>query len=92
MKRSIVVLVCLLLTSQISSFAAESIDPDLVLYFDFEEFTATHVIEKSGNGYDGRIIRKVTQSNDGKFGKAAHFELTSYQSSVSRHRNFSSVM
>lgn len=78
MKRSIVVLVCLLLTSQIGSYASDLIDPDLVLYFDFEEFTATHVIEKSGNGYDGRINRKVTQSNDGKFGKAAHFESTSF--------------
>ena len=78
MKRSIVVLVCLLLTSQIGSYASDLIDPDLVLYFDFEEFTATHVIEKSGNGYDGKINRKVTQSNDGKFGKAAHFESTSY--------------
>lgn len=78
MRRSIVVLVCLLLTSQISGLAAESIDPDLVLYFDFEEFTATHVVEKSGNGYDGEIIKEVTQSDDGYFGKAAHFESTSY--------------
>ena len=78
MKRSIVVLVCLLLTSQIGSYAADVIDPDLVLYFDFEEFTATHVIEKSGHGYDGKIVQKVTQSNDGKFGKAAQFVTSSY--------------
>ena len=78
MKRSIVILVCLLLTSQIGSYAADLIDPDLVLYFDFEDFTATHVIEKSGNGYDGKIVQKVTQSNDGKFGKAGHFVTGSY--------------
>ncbi len=78
MKNSIAILICLFMTFQMSSLIADAIDPDLVLYFDFEEFTATHVIEKSGNGYDGKINRKVTQSNDGKFGKAAHFELTSY--------------
>ncbi len=78
MKHSIVILVCLLLTSQIGSYAADLIDPDLVLYFDFEEFTATHVVEKSGNGYNGKIVQKVTQSNDGKFGKAGQFTTGSY--------------
>ena len=78
MKHSIVILVCLLLTFQISSLSADVLDPDLVLYFDFEEFTATKVIEKSGRGYDGEIKGKVTQSNDGKFGKAAHFASGSF--------------
>ncbi len=78
MKHSIVVLVCLLLTSQICIFAADVIDPDLVLYFDFEEFSATKVVEKSGNGYDGRINGNVKQSNDGKFGNAAKFAAGSF--------------
>ena len=78
MKHSIVILVCLLLTSQISGLSADVLEPDLVLYFDFEEFTATKVIEKSGRGYDGEINGKVTQSNDGKFGKAAQFTSGSF--------------
>lgn len=78
MKRSIVILVCLLLIFQISGLSADVLEPDLVLYFDFEEFTATKVIEKSGRGYDGEIMGKVTQSNDGKFGKAAHFASGSF--------------
>lgn len=78
MKRNIVILVCLLLTSQLGSLAADAIDPDLVLYFDYEEFTATHVIEKSGNEYDGKINGNVRQSNDGKFGKAGQFAAGSF--------------
>ncbi|MYF98337.1 LamG domain-containing protein [Candidatus Poribacteria bacterium] len=78
MKQCIVILTCLLLTSQMGSFAADVIDPDLVLYFDFEEFATNHVIEKSGNGYDGRINGNVKQSNDGKFGKAGQFAAGSF--------------
>ena len=35
-------------------------------------------LEKSGRGYDGAINGKVTQSNNGKFGKAAHFATGSF--------------
>ena len=51
---------------------------DLVLYFDYEDFDGDTVVEKSGRGYDGAIQGKVTQSNDGKFGKAAHFASGSF--------------
>lgn len=85
MKRNLAILVCLLLaypfcphTAEFSllgiqSASTEVLDPDLVLYFDYEDFKGDTVIEKSGRGYDGAINGKVTQSNDGKFGKAAHF-------------------
>ncbi len=78
MKRSILILVYLFLTFQMSSLSADVLDPDLVLYFDYEEFTGDKVVEKSGRGYDGKINGKVTQSNDGKFGKAAHFDSGSF--------------
>ena len=78
-------LVCLLLigvlcisTSEIQDASAEALDPDLVLYFDYEEFDGDTVVEKSGRGYDGAINGDVTQSNDGKFGKAAHFASGSF--------------
>ena len=78
MQRSIVILVCLLLTSQVSGLSADVLDPDLILYFDFEVFEDGNVLEKSGHDYDGKIIGKVTQSDDGKFGKAGQFAATSY--------------
>ncbi len=78
MKRSVVILICVLFTSQISGLSADVLDPDLVLYFDFEEFKGGNVIEKSGHGYDGKIMGKVTQSNEGKFGMAAHFASGSF--------------
>ena len=59
-------------------FSADVLDPDLVLYFDYEDFNGGTVVEKSGRGYDGEINGKVTQSNDGKFGKAAHFVAGSF--------------
>lgn len=84
MKRNLITptpyLVCLLLigilcvpTVGVQDASAQVLDPDLVLYFDYEDFTGDTVIEKSGNGYDGAINGDVTQSNDGKFGSAGHF-------------------
>ena len=58
--------------------SAEPLDPDLVLYFDYEDFKGDTVLEKSGRGYDGVINGKVTQSKDGKFGSAGHFSLGSF--------------
>ncbi len=58
---------------EIQDASAQVLDPDLVLYFNYEDFKGNTVVEKSGRGYDGAINGKVTQSDDGKFGKAAHF-------------------
>ena len=76
-------LMCLLLIGALClhtmEFAsADVLDPDLVLYFDYEDFKGDTVLEKSGRGYDGEINGKVTQSDDGKFGKAAEFASTSF--------------
>ena len=78
-------LVCLLLigalctlTAEIQDVSAQVLDPDLVLYFDYEDFDGDTVLEKSGRGYDGAINGSVTQSNDGKFGKAALFAAGSF--------------
>ena len=78
-------LMCLLLIStlcllmaEIQEASAEALDPDLVLYFDYEDFDGNTVLEKSGRGYDGEINGDVTQSNDGKFGKAAQFAAGSF--------------
>ena len=78
-------LVCLLVigvlcmsTSEVQELSAQILDPDLVLYFDYEDFDGDTVLEKSGRGYDGEINGDVTQSNDGKFGKAAHFASGSF--------------
>ena len=75
--------VCLLLIGALclhtTEFAAaEPLDPDLVVYFDYEDFKGKTVLEKSGRGYDGEINGDITQSDDGKFGKAAHFEANSF--------------
>ena len=76
-------LVCLLLIGVFCLYTTEFastqvLDPDLVLYFDYEEFAGDTVVEKSGNGYDGAINGKVVQSDDGKFGKAAEFTSGSF--------------
>ncbi|MYA72748.1 LamG domain-containing protein [Candidatus Poribacteria bacterium] len=67
-----------LLIAEIQEASAQILDPDLVLYFDYEDFDGNTVLEKSGRGYDGEINGDVTQSNDGKFGKAAHFASGSF--------------
>lgn len=63
---------------EMQTASAQAIDPDLVLYFDYEDFGGDTVVDKSGRGYDGAIQGKVTQSDDGKFGKAAHFTAGSF--------------
>ena len=63
---------------EMQTASAQVLDPDLVLYFDYEEFKGDTVVEKSGRGYDGAINGKITQSDDGKFGKAALFTATSF--------------
>ena len=69
---------CLYTTVEIQTASADVRDPDLVLYFDYEEFDGDTVVEKSGNDYNGEINGKVTQSDDGKFGKAGEFASTSF--------------
>ena len=71
-------LIGILCMPTVEVFSADVLDPDLVLYFDYEDFKGDTVVEKSGRGYDGAINGKVTQSNDGKFGKAAHFVAGSF--------------
>ncbi len=88
MKRNLILtpsLMCLFLvgtlcifTVEIQDASAQILDADLVLYFDYEDFDGNTVLEKSGRGYDGEINGDVTQSNDGKFGKAAHFAANSF--------------
>ncbi len=78
MKRSVLILAFLILTYQVSGLSADVLDPDLVLYFDYEEFSGDTVVEKSGRNYDGTINGGVTQSDDGKFGKAAQFASGSF--------------
>ena len=81
MKRNLILtpyLMCLLLIGilcvpTVEVFSADVLDPDLVMYFDYEDFDGDTVVEKSGNGYDGKIDGDVTQSDDGKFGKAGKF-------------------
>ena len=78
MKRSLMILVCLLFTSSLSTLCADILDDDLILFFDYEEFSGGKVVEMSGRGYDGEIMGNVTQSNDGKFGNAGKFTSGSY--------------
>ena len=88
MKRNLIRIPCLmcllligtlcLIMAEMQDTSAEALDPDLVLYFDYEDFKGGNVLEKSGRGYDGEINGKITQSDDGKFGKAGHFTATSF--------------
>ena len=68
---------CILMT-EVQDASAQILDPDLVLYFDYEDFDGNTVLEKSGRGYDGEINGNVTQSDDGKFGKAGQFAAGSF--------------
>ena len=51
--------------------------PELIIYYDFEDFVNGFVLDKSGYGHDGKIMGNVTQV-PGKRGMAAKFERGSY--------------
>ncbi len=78
MKLNVFTLLCVFFFTQINGLYSDVLDPDLVLYFDFEEFKTNSVVEKSGRGYDGKINGKITQDNDAKFGKSAKFTSGSF--------------
>ena len=60
---------CVMGASQ--SFAQD--DPDLIIYFQYEEIDNGVVRDQSGYGHDGTINGDVTLDAEGKRGKAAKF-------------------
>ena len=69
MKTYMMLLTCLLLVSQVSGVSADVLDPDLVLYFDYEDFDGDTVVGKSGRGYDGAINGRSRSRTMGSSGK-----------------------
>jgi hypothetical protein len=53
-------------------------DPDLILYFPFEEFDGDTALDQSGNGHNGTINGQIKIVDGGKQGKAAEFAKTSF--------------
>ena len=78
MQTKFFILILFLFSLTAVNISADAIDPDLVLYFDYEDFKGAVVAEKSGRGHDGKINGKVTQVDGGKFGKAAEFAQGSF--------------
>lgn len=60
-----------------NTFADLLADPDLVIYFSFDEVTDI-VADQSGNGHDGVVKGDVTADPDGKRNGAAKFATGSY--------------
>ena len=58
----------------ISGLAMAVKDPDLIIYFTYEEVNGKVVPDKSGNGNDGDINGNVKMVDGGKRGKAAEFQ------------------
>jgi len=59
------------------SFVSWSADPDLVIYYSFDNFAGI-VPDDSGKGHDGTIIGNIVLSADGKRGGAAKFTMGAY--------------
>ena len=73
---SLVALMCLIPIWTVS--AAEKYSPDLVIYFDYEEFQGDIVTNRAVNGHHGRINGDVKQDAAGKRGMAARFKTGSF--------------
>ena len=60
-----------------NTFAGLLADPDLVIYYSFDEVTDI-VADQSGNGYDGVVNGDITPDPEGKRNGAARFATGSY--------------
>ncbi len=69
-----VVLMCMTITCSLLAFD----DPDLILYFPFEEFDGNTTLDQSGNGHNGTINGDIKLVDDGKIDKAAEFTSGSF--------------
>jgi len=58
--------------------AEEEFDPDLVIYFDYEEFQGDTVINRAVNGHNGTINGDVKQDATGQRGMVARFKTGSF--------------
>jgi len=72
----LVVALALVFSGAILSWAAIPV-PELIIYYDYEDFQNGFVIDKSGHGHDGKIVGNITQV-PGKRGMGAQFERGSY--------------
>ncbi len=59
------------------TMSATQSDADLIIYYDYEEIQDGWILDRSGNGIDGRIEGTVSLA-DGPHGKAGFFEKGSY--------------
>jgi hypothetical protein len=57
--------------------AAAAQDPDLILYYDYEEILGGKIKDRSGKGHDGLINGNISLEA-GKYGKSARFERGSF--------------
>jgi len=73
---ALVALMCLVPLWNVS--AEEEFDPDLVIYFDYEEFQGDTVINRAVNGHNGEINGDIKQDAGGKRGMAARFKTGSF--------------
>ena len=72
---SLIALMCLIPFGNVSAVEYE---PELVIYFDYEEFQGDIVIDHSGHENNGKIVGDIKQDANGKRGMAANFKKTSY--------------
>jgi len=72
---SLVALMCLI---PIWNVSAVEYPPELVIYFDYEEFQGDTVINKAANGHDGTIVGDIKQDAAGKRDNAARFKKGSF--------------
>ena len=66
-----------LILSLAFTMSATQSDADLIIYYDYEEIQDGWILDRSGNGIDGRIEGTVSLA-DGPHGKAGFFEKGSY--------------
>ncbi|MDQ1329708.1 MAG: LamG protein [Candidatus Poribacteria bacterium] len=69
-----IVLFTIILLFMISGLAMAVKDPDLIIYFPFEEINGKVVADQSENGHDGDINGNIKIVDNGKRGKAAEFQ------------------
>jgi len=74
----IIVSLSILLCFLISGLSIAISDPDLIVYFPYEEMSGNIILDQSGNGHNGDVKGKIKIVDNGKRGKAAEFQQGDY--------------
>jgi hypothetical protein len=74
MSKKFILLICFVLVLVLSSTAEAAVDPDLLVWYTFDEGSGTTAFDSSGKGHHGVLVGNPTWIGGGQIGGALDFD------------------